>query len=77
MRPSRGSIRRARESLRKSTKPGQGGDSSLKAWLESYRWAYTGVQGALTFCQDKVKGGLWFRVVDLIVSDFPRLRIKV
>jgi hypothetical protein len=33
-----------------------------------YRWAYTGIQGALTFCQDKVKGGLWFRVVDLIVS---------
>ncbi|KAH8090702.1 hypothetical protein HD553DRAFT_330360 [Filobasidium floriforme] len=29
-------------------------------------WAYTGIQGALTFCQDKVKGGLWFRVVDLI-----------
>lgn len=35
------------------------------------RWAYTGIQGALTFCQDKVKGGLWFRVVDLIVSAPP------
>ena len=35
----------------------------------SLSWAYTGIQGALTFCQDKVKGGLWFRVVDLIVSD--------
>ncbi len=31
-------------------------------------WAYTGIQGALVFCLDKGKGGLWFRVVDLMVS---------
>ncbi|KAE8542715.1 hypothetical protein D1P53_001497 [Cryptococcus gattii VGV] len=28
-------------------------------------WSYSGVEGALVFCADKVKGGLWFRVVTL------------
>ena len=32
------------------------------------RWSYTGAEGALVFCADKAKGGLWFRVVDLSVS---------
>lgn len=34
-----------------------------------HRWRYTGVQGCVAFCSDKNVGGLWFRVVDLIVSD--------
>lgn len=33
------------------------------------RWSYSGVEGALVFCVDKAKGGLWFRVVTLSVSD--------
>lgn len=33
------------------------------------RWNYAGAEGALVFCADKVKGGLWFRVVDLGVSE--------
>ncbi|OCF30652.1 wiskott-Aldrich syndrome protein [Kwoniella heveanensis BCC8398] len=28
-------------------------------------WSYSGAEGALVFCADKAKGGLWFRVVDL------------
>ncbi|WWC63110.1 uncharacterized protein I303_105710 [Kwoniella dejecticola CBS 10117] len=28
-------------------------------------WSYAGAEGALVFCADKAKGGLWFRVVDL------------
>ncbi|RSH81390.1 Wiskott-Aldrich syndrome protein 1 [Saitozyma podzolica] len=28
-------------------------------------WSYAGVEGALVFCADKHRGGLWFRVVDL------------
>ncbi|WRT68220.1 uncharacterized protein IL334_005196 [Kwoniella shivajii] len=28
-------------------------------------WSYTGAEGALVFCADKAKSGLWFRVVDL------------
>jgi len=32
------------------------------------RWQYAGAEGALVFCADKSKGGLWFRVVDLGVS---------
>ncbi|UOH82709.1 hypothetical protein LQV05_005418 [Cryptococcus neoformans] len=28
-------------------------------------WSYSGVEGALVFCVDKAKGGLWFRVVTL------------
>ncbi|ORX38679.1 hypothetical protein BD324DRAFT_376200 [Kockovaella imperatae] len=28
-------------------------------------WSYAGVTGALVFCADKAKGGLWFRLVDL------------
>ena len=32
------------------------------------RWNYAGAEGALVFCADKSKGGLWFRVVDLAVS---------
>ncbi|WVQ81706.1 hypothetical protein IAT38_003831 [Cryptococcus sp. DSM 104549] len=32
---------------------------------DSRSWHYTGAQGALVFCADKAKGGLWFRVVDL------------
>lgn len=32
------------------------------------RWKYTGVTGALVFCVDKAKGGLFFRVVNLSVS---------
>lgn len=31
-------------------------------------WQYAGAEGALVFCADKSKGGLWFRVVDLGVS---------
>ena len=37
--------------------------------LSLYSWSYTGNQGALVFCLDKEKGGLWFRIVDLMVSD--------
>lgn len=33
-------------------------------------WNYSGAEGALVFCVDKAKGGLWFRVVDLAVSFF-------
>lgn len=36
------------------------------------RWSYSGVEGALVFCVDKAKGGLWFRVVTLSVSDCSR-----
>ncbi|KAK8854936.1 hypothetical protein IAR55_003675 [Kwoniella newhampshirensis] len=28
-------------------------------------WSYAGAEGALVFCADKAKGGLWFRIVDL------------
>ncbi|KAK1926970.1 actin regulatory protein [Papiliotrema laurentii] len=28
-------------------------------------WTYAGAEGALVFCADKAKGGLWFRIVDL------------
>ncbi|KAL7423507.1 hypothetical protein Q5752_001087 [Cryptotrichosporon argae] len=28
-------------------------------------WSFAGVEGALVFCADKARGGLWFRVVDL------------
>lgn len=35
---------------------------------EADGWAYAGVQGALTFCIDKNRGGLWFKLVDLLVS---------
>lgn len=38
------------------------------AAADARRWTYTGVEGALVFCADKVKGGLWFRVVDLTVG---------
>nr|XP_019006771.1 wiskott-Aldrich syndrome protein [Kwoniella mangroviensis CBS 8507]OCF70232.1 wiskott-Aldrich syndrome protein [Kwoniella mangroviensis CBS 8507] len=31
----------------------------------SQSWSYAGAEGALVFCADKAKGGLWFRVVDL------------
>jgi len=31
-------------------------------------WTYSGAEGALVFCADKAKGGLWFKVVDLAVS---------
>ncbi|WWC90875.1 uncharacterized protein L201_005812 [Kwoniella dendrophila CBS 6074] len=31
----------------------------------SQTWSYSGCEGALVFCADKAKGGLWFRVVDL------------
>ncbi|ORY35354.1 hypothetical protein BCR39DRAFT_508969 [Naematelia encephala] len=31
----------------------------------SRSWNYAGAEGALVFCADKAKGGLWFRVVDL------------
>jgi hypothetical protein len=32
------------------------------------RWAYSGIQGGLCLVVDKQKGGVWFRVVDLLVS---------
>ena len=31
-------------------------------------WSYTGLQGALTLVSDKIKGGFWLRLVDLMVS---------
>ncbi|RXK38121.1 wiskott-Aldrich syndrome protein [Tremella mesenterica] len=31
-------------------------------------WTYANAEGALVFCADKSKGGLWFRVVDLSSS---------
>lgn len=31
-------------------------------------WSYTGIQGALAFVSDKVRGGFWWRVVDLQVN---------
>lgn len=33
-------------------------------------WSYSGIQGALAFVTDKVRGGFWWRVVDLHVSIF-------
>lgn len=36
--------------------------------VSNVRWQYAGAEGALVFCADKAKGGLWFRVVDLGVS---------
>lgn len=39
----------------------------------SRAWSFTGAEGALTFCADKAKGGLWFRVVELSVSGSPSL----
>lgn len=41
----------------------------IVGFLLDDRWSYSGVEGALVFCADKVKGGLWFRVVTLSVSD--------
>ena len=31
-------------------------------------WVYSGVQGGLCLVVDKQRGGVWFRVVDLLVS---------
>lgn len=31
------------------------------------RWAYSGIQGGLCLVVDKQRGGVWFRVVDLLV----------
>ncbi|WVR07356.1 hypothetical protein IAU60_004397 [Kwoniella sp. DSM 27419] len=36
-----------------------------KAKPGAQSWSYAGAEGALVFCADKAKGGLWFRVVDL------------
>lgn len=32
------------------------------------RWSYSGLQGVLALVSDKLKGGFWFRLVDLVVS---------
>ena len=32
-------------------------------------WSYTGLQGALVLVSDKLKGGFWFRLVDLVVCN--------
>lgn len=31
-------------------------------------WRYAGIQGALVLCVDKQRGGVWWKVVDLLVS---------
>ncbi len=32
-------------------------------------WSYAGLQGALVLVSDKLKGGFWFRLVDLVVRN--------
>ena len=68
MRPSQESIRLLKENHREQCLWERLAPESHPHRDVVFSWAYAGVQGALTFCQDKVKGGLWFRVVDLIVS---------
>ncbi len=38
--------------------------------IASSRWSSAGAEGALVFCADRAKGGLWFRVVDLTVRTY-------
>lgn len=42
--------------------------STRLALICSSSWRYAGAEGALVFCADRAKGGLWFRAVDLTVS---------
>lgn len=40
-------------------------------------WVYSGVQGGLCLVVDKLKGGVWCRVVDLLVSLLPCLFLSL
>lgn len=35
-------------------------------------WRYSGVQGGLCLVVDKQRGGVWFKIVDLLVSPSPK-----
>jgi hypothetical protein len=37
-------------------------------------WVYSGIQGGLCLVVDKLRGGVWWRVVDLLVSGLSVLR---
>lgn len=35
-------------------------------------WRYSGVQGGLCLVVDKQRGGVWFKIIDLLVSPSPK-----
>jgi hypothetical protein len=37
-------------------------------YQKANEWVYSGVQGGLCLVVDKLRGGVWWRVVDLLVS---------
>lgn len=46
----------------------RGWSRGRRRMLSVRSWTYAGAEGALVFCADKQRQGLWFRIVDLSVS---------